>query len=208
MAWRPAPAVKAALDQANALWPSRSKVSDGTVSSAEHRQQNPNSDHDPDSRGVVLAFDLTNDPAHGVDCHKLSAQLVARRDRRVKYIIWNRRIWNPSVSPDWRPYSGSNPHTKHMHVSVLQAHENDTSPWWRPEEDVMTPEQEQTILDKIADVRGAAHYIATALEERTAALDADLEEIKAKLAAASSSGIDYEVLAAKVVDEYIARLTS
>jgi len=39
------------------------------------------------------------------------------QDRNVKYIIWNRQIWNPSESPDWRPYNGENPHTSHVHVS-------------------------------------------------------------------------------------------
>lgn len=38
-------------------------------------------------------------------------------DRNIKYIIFNGKIWNPSVSQDWRPYSGPNPHDKHIHVS-------------------------------------------------------------------------------------------
>jgi hypothetical protein len=39
------------------------------------------------------------------------------QDRGIKYIIWNNKIWNPSVAPDWRDYNGSNPHTSHIHVS-------------------------------------------------------------------------------------------
>lgn len=38
-------------------------------------------------------------------------------DRNIKYIIFNKQIWNPSVSDKWRPYNGENPHTSHVHVS-------------------------------------------------------------------------------------------
>jgi hypothetical protein len=38
-------------------------------------------------------------------------------DRKIKYIIYNGKIWNPSVSEEWRPYRGSNPHSTHIHVS-------------------------------------------------------------------------------------------
>lgn len=37
----------------------------------------------------------------------------------VKYIIFNRQIWNPSQGT--RPYSGSNPHSTHVHVSFNRA---------------------------------------------------------------------------------------
>jgi hypothetical protein len=32
----------------------------------------------------------------------------------------------------WKPYTGTNPHTKHMHVSIHSTTlaENDTSDWW------------------------------------------------------------------------------
>jgi hypothetical protein len=35
-------------------------------------------------------------------------------------MIWNKRIVSSSVSPwTWREYTGSNMHTKHIHISVL-----------------------------------------------------------------------------------------
>lgn len=43
-------------------------------------------------------------------------QTNAEKDK-VKYIIYNKKIWNPSISNEWRPYTGSNPHTDHVHVS-------------------------------------------------------------------------------------------
>lgn len=131
MSWRSAPSVAAALAEATRRWPERNRASDGTIGDAAHSARA--SDHNPDERGVVHAFDLTHDPAHGVDCDQLAAHLVAVRDARVKYVIWNRRISNPTVQNwAWRAYTGSNPHSRHMHVSIryTTAAENDTSDWW------------------------------------------------------------------------------
>jgi hypothetical protein len=124
-----APSVRAALQQATVRWPKRSRASDGTLGDAAHAARQ--SDHNPDADGVVHAFDLTHDPADGVDCETLATLLVQRRDKRVKYIIWNRRICN-SNTWTWRAYGGKNPHTKHMHVSIhdTYAAETDESPWW------------------------------------------------------------------------------
>jgi hypothetical protein len=118
-----APTCKAALAEATKLWPNRSRASDGILPSAAHTTLNPTSDHEKGN-----AFDLTHDPANGVDCNVLSKHVMA--DSRVRYIIWNAKIWNPSVSPRWRDYTGTNPHTKHMHVSILAERRDDLSPWW------------------------------------------------------------------------------
>ena len=126
MSYRIAPAAQSLLDQATALWPNRSRASDGTIGDTSHAARA--SDHNPDSRGIVHAADLTHDPAHGCD-NNVNAERV-KDDPRVKYVIWNRRIWNPSISRTWRPYTGTNPHDHHMHVSVLTERENDTSPWF------------------------------------------------------------------------------
>lgn len=134
MTWRLAPSVKAALAEATRRWPNRSKASDGTIGDAAHSSRG--SDHNPDENGIVHAYDLTHDPANGVDCailaNHLQRRVLAGEEKRVKYVIWNGRIFNPSVSDNWRTYYGSNPHDKHMHVSVLYttAAENDVSDWW------------------------------------------------------------------------------
>ncbi len=121
--------IRAAFEEANLRWPNRSTASDGHVGNAEH--QGRPSDHNPDAGGVVHAFDLTHDPANGVDCAALSAGLVAANDPRVKYVIWNRQV---ATAPGWVwvPYTKKNPHTKHMHVSIKSgaAAETDTSTWW------------------------------------------------------------------------------
>lgn len=121
----PAPACRAALDQATQLFPSRSRASDGIMGDPSHQKRK--SDHNQGN-----AFDLTHDPANGCDAHGLVEGLRQRRDPRVKYIISNARIWNPSIKMDWRPYNGSNPHRKHAHVSILTSARGDTAPWWGP----------------------------------------------------------------------------
>ncbi len=140
MSWHAVSAVKAALAEATERWPKRNRASDGTVSSAQHRIRNPSSDHDPDERGAVLAFDLTSDPESGCDAHKLVREAVARGDKRIRYAISNGRIWSRARRKEgWRPYSGSNDHTLHAHVSVERRYENDTSPWWAAPEPAPKP---------------------------------------------------------------------
>lgn len=119
----PAAACLAALREATQLWPNRSRASDGIMGDAKHQARK--SDHNDGN-----AFDLAHDPANGCDAHGLVEALKQRRDGRVKYIISNSRIWNPSVSPDWRPYTGSNPHNKHAHVSLHPGARDDVAPWW------------------------------------------------------------------------------
>jgi hypothetical protein len=124
---RVAPAAQAVLSQATFHRPKRSKASDGTVGDRAHRRTA--SDHNPDSRGIVMACDLTHDPARGMDAHGWARWIAKRGDRRIKYLISNRQIWEPGGI--WRRYSGANPHTLHAHVSIARGHEYDTSPWFQ-----------------------------------------------------------------------------
>lgn len=117
MAWptnpRPAKSLVKLRDQVNSTWPNRSKLSDGMLGDSAH--QATASDHNPDSNGVVKAFDITHDPANGLDAGALAEKLI--KDPRTWYVIWNRRIWEAGT---WKSYSGPNPHTKHVHISTKQ----------------------------------------------------------------------------------------
>ncbi len=127
MAWRVARSIGTLRSQVNAAWPDRNRASDGTIGDTAHSSRR--SDHNPNAAGVVCAIDITHDPAAGADMHALAEAI--KHDPRVKYLIFNARIWNPSVSASWRRYSGSNAHRVHMHVSVVgnaAAYDN-TSPW-------------------------------------------------------------------------------
>ncbi len=115
------PAAISVLRQATALRPKRKKASDGLLPSAAHRVASPNSDHD-----TGYAVDLTHDPEHGIDCFELFEKL--RADKRVKYLIFTGKIWS-TKNGEYR-YTGSNPHNKHLHISINDNHGKDTSPWF------------------------------------------------------------------------------
>ena len=58
---------------------------------------------------------------------------VAWNARRlgVMYIIWNRHIWaSYRASEGWRTYTGSNPHTDHIHFSFSWAGAMKHTSWW------------------------------------------------------------------------------
>ncbi len=118
------PAAIAVLRQATALSPKRKKLSDGLLPSAAHQKASPNSDHN-----TGLAVDLTHDPDKGIDCAVIFEKL--KEDERVNYLIFNSKIWSRARRKEGnRKYSGSNPHTKHLHISINDTHADDTSPWF------------------------------------------------------------------------------
>lgn len=136
MSWRLAKSLETLRSQVNAASPQRSKASDGTIGDAAHASRS--SDHNPwvkdGKTGVVTALDITHDPARGVDAGRLAESLIASRDKRIKYVISNGRIASGNDGPQpwaWRKYSGTNPHTLHVHVSVrsAKAHYDAADPW-------------------------------------------------------------------------------
>jgi len=120
------PAAIAVLRQATAHFPKRKKASDGLLPSAAHVHQNPNSDHNSG-----FAVDVTHDPDKGIDCTIAYSDL--QNDPRVKYLIFQGRIWSKEKGD--RDYTGSNKHHKHLHISIKEGCGNDTSPWfpWLPQ---------------------------------------------------------------------------
>jgi peptidoglycan hydrolase-like protein with peptidoglycan-binding domain len=122
--WRVAPALERLHGQLNAHAPQRSKASDGAIGDTAHAART--SDHNPwfclAGQRYVTARDWTHDPRGGLDCAQLAAALRDGRDRRVKYVIWREQIMAGFSGPapwTWRPYTGSNPHDKHLHLSVV-----------------------------------------------------------------------------------------
>jgi hypothetical protein len=128
MTYRCAKSLDKLLAEVNARFPPRSKASDGWIGDAAHATRD--SDHNPwvkdGTVGVVTARDFTEDDAPGVPeiADLIVSTLVRRKDKRVKYVIHEGRIWRsydkPGI-PAWHPapYTGTNSHTKHVHVSVL-----------------------------------------------------------------------------------------
>lgn len=129
--WHVAASLQTLLAQLNTRAPRRSKASDGSIGDAAHATRD--SDHNPWYRNTVTARDFTHDPAGGLDGQWLANTLVAARDPRIKYIIWNRRIIDsrPGQNPwQWEPYHGTNAHTHHVHVSVMAAPSCESTAVW------------------------------------------------------------------------------
>jgi len=119
--WRLAMSLMKLREQVDHLFPNRSKASDGTIGNAAHAANK--SDHNPNAAGIVCAWDVTHSPVTGCNAGHLVEALRKSRDPRIKYVIFNRRMFSsyPSggVAPwTWRKYTGENPHDKHAHVSV------------------------------------------------------------------------------------------
>lgn len=110
MSYYLAPSLVQLRDEINERWPNRDKASDGWVGDTSHQARV--SDHNPDyaDGGVVRAIDIDED---GIDTAAVLAQVL--HDPRVSYVIYERRIWG---GIRWRPYTGSNGHTKHIHISI------------------------------------------------------------------------------------------
>jgi hypothetical protein len=81
-------------------------------------------------------MDITNDPSSGPDIEYLASTILAHPQRDAKYIIWNRKIASKTQGWVTRAYTGIDPHTSHIHVSVgvgpdgrsVQPYD-DTDPW-------------------------------------------------------------------------------
>jgi hypothetical protein len=132
MAWRAARSLVTIRSQVNAKFPRRRTASDGLIGDASH--QNRSSDHNPwYGPGIVTAADITHDPAVGLDMDVLTDQLQASRDSRIKYVIFNRWIMDSRSGRNpwkWVRYKGANPHTVHMHLSVVASPLCDNTALW------------------------------------------------------------------------------
>jgi hypothetical protein len=177
--WTLAPSLVTLRREINDLWPGRNKASDGTIGNLAHAARA--SDHNPDAAGVVRAMDITSWIGSDGDVADLLVRhLRATRDPRVSYIIWQGRICNSRAVDGaapwaWRPYDGSNPHDKHVHVSVRPAPTGDDPSLWHLEDIVMPTAQEIAAavlahpihcawdgkMRSVGDLLSSTHYYAT-----------------------------------------------
>lgn len=145
-AWHPwtgefrlALAFRQGMNELNALFPTRPQgAQEGTVGDFAHRTETGGSDHNPNQAGVVRAWDIQTEDAP-FDAQALADYLAAGiRSRTLKffgakgYVIYNRRItpWSPLGLP-WQPYTGKDPHDRHIHVSLgtLSSEYDNTQVW-------------------------------------------------------------------------------
>ena len=118
--------------QVDDSFPSRLRASDGWVADARHVKAGT-SDHIPEPHsGIVRAIDLSRDLSGAKEPDLMpyladQIRLAGRTDKRIAYVIFNKKI--ASAKSLWRfiPYRGINPHTKHCHVSFTKKGDADGS---------------------------------------------------------------------------------
>ncbi len=125
--------------------PNRKKP-DGWIGDKAH--QNRSSDHNDDEKGKVPIKDADNkSEVHALDPYadlrepNLTMEMVVQhvvgrcrsgKEKRLRYVIYNRRIWEKSNGWRQRAYTGDNPHTLHAHFSASYdtVHEYSTASWY------------------------------------------------------------------------------
>ncbi len=128
-AWELVPSLRVLAAQIEAADPRRYAV-DGTVASKRHDQNSPTSDHTV-KEGKVRALDAGGQEA---ELDALVENLRLSRDPRIKYVIYEGRMFSSyarhGYEPyEWRPYSGSSPHESHFHISTLPEYDDNIRAW-------------------------------------------------------------------------------
>lgn len=160
--------------QINTEYPKRDKASDGWIGDKAH--QKTKSDHNPDPKtGVVRALDIDSDLGLGIDSWELAEslrQLAKAGEKRIAYVIHNKKIASPVLGWIWRPYLGSNPHIAHIHVSFTKAGDTDGSKFGAklPGKKTSTP-----------SARKAEHTELEAIKKEQAKLTARIAALEARI---------------------------
>jgi len=110
----------------------RSRASDGWIADARHVKVGT-SDHIPDPHsGIVRAIDLSRNLSGSKEPDLMpyladQIRVAARNDKRIAYIIFEKKIASRKSLWRWVPYRGINPHIKHCHVSFTKQGDTDGS---------------------------------------------------------------------------------
>jgi hypothetical protein len=176
--------------EVNALAPNRDKGSDGTIGDTAHQRSTSshNDDEigkvpirDADSKHEVHAWDADRDLREpGLTMEMIVQFLLARcrsgAERRLRYIIFNYRIWSASNGWKQQAYSGSNPHDHHAHFdfSYETAREADRSSWRLEDIPVaLTQSDKDWLADRI-------DRAATAAAQRVWDTERDINRVQGK----------------------------
>jgi hypothetical protein len=135
MSWKLCKAGQQLRLQVDDSYPDRDRTSDGVLGDSRHASRP--SDHNPDatSGNVVRACDIDRDLS-GKKKPDLMPDLAdqirlyakSKKDGgRISYLIFNSRIASSKKAWAWRPYSGINSHTHHLHISFTKKGDADGS---------------------------------------------------------------------------------
>ena len=119
-------------EQFDDTYPDRDRTSDGWIADARHMSTGT-SDHIPSPEsGIVHAIDVDRDVSGTAKpdfMPNIADQLrvLAKTDKRIKYIIFEGRIASAKSVWRWRTYTGANKHNHHCHISFTSKGDQDGS---------------------------------------------------------------------------------
>lgn len=203
MVWRLADALEVLRDEVNARWPNRDKASDGAIGDAAHASTGSDSDHNPwvvgsNGIGVVRAYDIDSDlDENDTDAARRLAEhfrgLGEAGDERLAgggYVIFAGQIASERDGWVWRAYTGIDPHTSHIHLSVSRSGATPTVPYAA---DPATFDQTEpwgvtgsTPAQEDDDLTPDENAALSRIDVRTKENEARGEELKARLDALES----------------------
>jgi hypothetical protein len=143
--WILIPCLKCLFAEFDRIAPSRDHASDGSIGNTVHQEEV--SDHNADEVGKVPIHDADHvNEVHAIDVdnnlnesdltmEKVVQFLLGRcrsgAEKRLRYIIYNRRIWSASSGWVQKTYTGASPHTEHAHFSAsyITSLEASTASW-------------------------------------------------------------------------------
>lgn len=150
-AWVLIPCLVALRTEFNLLAPNRDKGADGSIGDTAHTSSSDHTpdedsavlrDHDADSKNEVHALDIdsTGPWPDGRTFRSIVLGIIAAErakwldpdDKcRLRYVIFDRKIYHLDNDFQPRDYTGSDPHTNHAHFSGRYDSdtEADTRPW-------------------------------------------------------------------------------
>jgi hypothetical protein len=119
-------------EQFDDTYPDRDRTSDGWIADARHMSAGT-SDHIPAAKsGLVHAIDVDRDVSGAAKPDLMpniadQLRVLAKTDKRIKYIIFESRITSAKSLWRWKPYTGANKHNHHCHISFTSKGDEDGS---------------------------------------------------------------------------------
>ncbi len=110
-AWREAKSLQTLEDELQKYYPGTT-----TWEIGDEDHQDSWSDHNPNGSDVVCAKDILGDA--GLSLQKLVNHLIANPHPNLRYVIFNRKIYQRKNNFAPEDYNGKNAHKTHVHVSV------------------------------------------------------------------------------------------
>lgn len=185
----------------------------GTIGDAAHASEV--SDHNPNAAGRVNAADFMLG-THFTENDAIALIPWLIKDPRTHYVIHDRKIWT-SETRAWKAYTGTDPHTNHIHESVKDSAHTDSAPWNIGEEMPLTNDDAAVVWNadvNPGDASSTAHGVLWTLYNRVPTdMIARLDTLKAALVTVENdvehistgqiltlSDDDVNKIASKVVD--------